>query len=174
MPLKTKIIQSIVTKSNTCPFCYSTRLDADSPSFDDYDNSIKVRVICLDCRREWVEVYTVTTAMTVEDAEATDQCIFDEETCKSIDYRSVSGNRPDDYANIPCEYYEQCKKKAQTKPPLTSDGANNVLAFMLQANKRLNDRDFTLKLIINLLLSIDCPEDITNQILSHYNFEMVE
>jgi len=40
-----------------------------------------------------------------------DNCIFDDESCKSIDYRSASGERADDYANIPCEYYEICKNK---------------------------------------------------------------
>lgn len=39
-------------------------------------------------------------------------CIFDEESCKSIDYRSKSGNRADDYASIPCEHYDECKKRS--------------------------------------------------------------
>jgi len=103
----TDIQKAIITHPNTCPFCQSTLLDADSPTIDDDDN-VRIAVTCTQCHSEWVEIYVLTSAILVE---ANNQCIFDEETCKSIDYRSVSGNRADDYASIPCDHYEECKKK---------------------------------------------------------------
>lgn len=114
MPLKTEIIQSIINKPNTCPFCKSTLLDADSPKLGQSDE-LKVHVTCTDCLREWVEIYRIITVITVEDDEndIPPNCEFYDEFCKSMDYRSVSGNRPDDYANIPCEHYEECKRRSE-------------------------------------------------------------
>jgi len=106
MTLPPNLISKLRKKPNTCPYCKSTLLDASSPTIDDYDDILKIHVRCTNCLKEWLEVYTLTS---VENA-----CTFDEETCKSIDYRSVSGNRSDDYASIPCEHYEKCKKRYQS------------------------------------------------------------
>lgn len=66
MPLKTEIIQSIISHPNTCPFCQSTQLDADTSKLSFHDD-LKVHVTCADCLREWVEIYTITSVISVED-----------------------------------------------------------------------------------------------------------
>ena len=66
MPLKTEIVQAIITQPNTCPFCHSTLLDADSPKLG-FNDELKIHVTCTDCLREWVEIYTLASAITVEE-----------------------------------------------------------------------------------------------------------
>lgn len=39
-----------------------------------------------------------------------EECEFDQETCASIDYRSVSGERADDYDHIKCNQFDKCKE----------------------------------------------------------------
>ena len=118
MVLPIRIIKQIMDKPNTCPYCNLTTLDADQPTLGEHDD-ILVHVTCTSCHHEWVEVYEVMTVISVEDVDIEripPNCEFVDESCKSIDYRSVSGNRADDYANIPCEHYEECKRRAMKLP----------------------------------------------------------
>ena len=66
MPLPTKISEAIRLHPNTCPFCQSTNLDADSPKLG-FNDELKVHVTCTQCLREWVEIYTVTSVISVEE-----------------------------------------------------------------------------------------------------------
>lgn len=65
MPFSTK--RKIVQYPNTCPFCKSTALDADEPKIADYDNEIRIRVVCTDCHKKWVEIYRLASAEWVVD-----------------------------------------------------------------------------------------------------------
>jgi hypothetical protein len=69
--------------------------------------------------QENIEKATMARALMVEAVgllhkvgihEAGDGCEFEDELCRSIDYRSESGESADDYKQIPCENYEKCKK----------------------------------------------------------------
>lgn len=67
MPFQTK--RRIVQHPNTCPYCRGTSLDADSPTFSDYADTISVHVMCIDCHKEWMEIYRLVSAELIDSDE---------------------------------------------------------------------------------------------------------
>lgn len=66
MPFSTK--RRIVQHPNTCPYCHSESLDADSPKIADNDE-IKINVQCSDCHKEWMEIYRLVSAELIDSDE---------------------------------------------------------------------------------------------------------